>query len=259
MYAREKGINSMEQYSSMNEENSCSLQFTGGRDSTLTAIHLIEKYQMKTLHLLTFQTDLMTDIDKVYKNVEKLEEYFRKKARINHHLLDTNQLLRDLVQKNYFHDLIQFKTYNAATFCPSCRLSHHANTIIFCKINGVGNSADGVNELTGFDLFQQEWAVDMVRQLYKEYGISYHTPLLHQKTSSEVLLEEYNEKNALDNPFYEEQPRCIGGGQFHNLYLRCYYLPLKGKQAYIEVSKKWIAKKLPFIREYIDHALREKL
>jgi hypothetical protein len=89
----------MEQYSSMNEENSCSLQFTGGRDSTLTAIHLIEKYQMKTLHLLTFQTDLMTDIDKVYKNVEKLEEYFRKKARINHHLLDTNQLLRDLVQK----------------------------------------------------------------------------------------------------------------------------------------------------------------
>mgnify|MGYP000848626031 CR=1 FL=1 len=247
----------MEIHSSMKTEKSCSLQFTGGRDSTLTAIHLIEEYRMETLHLLTFQTDLMTDIDKVYKNVEKLAEYFRGKASIQHHLIDTNQLLRDLVQKNYFQDLLQFKTYNAATFCPSCRLSHHANTIVFCKMNGVINAADGVNELTGFDLFQQEWAVEMVRQLYEEYGVAYHTPLLHQKISSEVLLEQYNKENGLENPFYEEQPRCIGGGQFHNLYLRCYYLPLKGKQAYIEVSKKWITKKIPFIRQYIERALRE--
>mgnify|MGYP000912196682 CR=1 FL=1 len=249
----------MEKKFEVSGEKSCSLQFTGGRDSTLTAIQLIEKYHMENIHLLTFQTDLMTDVDKVYKNVMKLKECFEGKARVEHHLLDTNQLLMDLVQKNYFHDLFQFKTYNAATFCPSCRLSHHANTVIFCKKHSIGHAADGVNELTGFDLFQQEWAVEMIRELYEEYGIIYHTPLLHQKTSSEILLEEYNHKNCLEKPFYEEQPRCIGGGQFHNLYLRCYYLPLKGKQAYIEVSKKWIAKKIPFVRQYIEHELKELL
>ena len=235
----------------------CVLQFTGGRDSTLTALELIEKYHMNTLRLITFKTDLMVETEAVYKNVNKLQEYFKGTVTIQHDFVDTNLLLKKLVQNNYFRELIKYKTYNAATFCPSCRLSHHANTILFCLKNGIRDSADGVNELTGFDLFQQGWAVDTVRKLYKEYGITYHTPLLHNEVSSEILLEEYNKKKKLEIPFFESQPKCIGGGQFHNLYLRCYYLPIKGKQSYIDISKQWIDSKITFVKMYIEENAKE--
>jgi len=232
-------------------KNVCVLQFTGGRDSTLTAIKLIEEYKFKELHLLTFQTDLTDEAEAVQKNIRKLRERFSDEAAIHHEYVNTNELLMTLVQDNYLNDIIKFKSFNVSTFCPSCRLSHHANTIIYCLKNNIGNAADGVNKLTGFDLFQQPWAVEHVKKLYEEFGVSYVTPLLYNKVSSEVLLEEYNKEHKLEIPFYESQPKCIGGGQFHNIYLRCYYLPLKGKEKYIEVSKKWIEYKMPYVKEYI--------
>lgn len=230
---------------------SCALQFTGGRDSTLTAITLIEKYEIKELHLLTFMTDLTADVNFVHENLNKLKKYFGEGINIIHNFVDTGELLCNLVQKNYLKNLLKYKTYNAATFCPSCRLSHHANTILYCLQNDIKFAADGVNELTGFDLFQQGWAVKKIQELYQDFQIDYLTPLLNNDISSEILLENYNKKNQLESPFYESQPKCLGGGQFHNLYLRCYFLPLKGKEKYKTISKQWIDDKLPQVKAYI--------
>lgn len=233
--------------------NKCALQFTGGRDSTLTALKLVEEFKYNELHLLTFQTDLTTDLEKVKVNIEKLRKYFGDKAEIKHTVLNTNDLLKQMVQKNYIKNIVKYHTFYVSTFCPSCRLSHHTHTIIYCLENGIKNIADGVNKLTGFDLFQQEWAVDKVKQLYKKYQIQYHTPLLKEEVSSEqILKEKYNNTNS-DFIFYESQPRCIGGGQFHNLHLRCYYLPKKGKQNYIDISKKWIDDKLDMVYDHIEN------
>ena len=231
--------------------NACALQFTGGRDSTLTSIMLIEKCHFKELHLLTFQTDLTVEAEAVQKNISKLRERFSSEVEIHHEFINTNELLRSLVQDTYLKDVLKFKSFNISTFCPSCRLSHHANTILYCLKHNIGNAADGVNKLTGFDLFQQPWAVESIRKLYGEFGLSYLTPLLHNEVSSEILLEEYNKVHELYIPFYESQPKCVGGGQFHNIYLRCYYLPLKGKKKYINVSQKWIEYKMPAVKKYI--------
>lgn len=233
-------------------QDACALQFTGGRDSTLTAIRLIEANAVNSLHLLTFQTDLTAEAEAVLKNVKKLQVFFVECCTINHHFINTNDLLRHLVQDEYFLDVWKYKTYKISTFCPSCRLSHHANTIIFCKRNNLMHAADGVNELTGFDLFQQSWAVEKIKELYAFFGIQYETPLLHSNISSEILLEKYNRENNLDIPFFESQPKCLGGGQFHNIYLRCYYLPLYGKDKYIEISKRWIDDKMPIVKDYIQ-------
>lgn len=231
----------------------CVLQFTGGRDSTLTALKLIEEFKYNELHLLTFKTDLTTDLEKVKTNIEKLRLYFGETAKIVHKIIDTNDLLKDMVQKNYIKNIFKYHTFYVSTFCPSCRLSHHTHTIIYCLQNGIKNVADGVNDLTGFDLFQQEWAVEKVRKLYENYEIDYFTPLLKETISSEQILKEKYNNTTSEFIFYESQPKCIGGGQFHNLHLRCYYLPKNGKDKYIHISKEWIDDKLEMVHKHIEN------
>lgn len=240
------------------DKGACAHQFTGGRDSTLATLMLVEKYGFREIHLLTFKTELTADLDKVNKNIEKLRIHFKNRAIIHHQIIETHDLLRTLVQSQYVKNLISYGTYNIATFCPSCRLSHHAHTIVYCLQNNISTAADGVNELTGFDLFQQQWAVQKMEELYKHFGISYCTPLLNSQVSSEQVLEDYNKANDLTNPFYESQPRCLGGGQFHNLYLRCYYLPVKGKAAYQTTSLNWIEDKMTIAIDHINnHILKD--
>lgn len=235
------------------KNKACTLQFTGGRDSTRTTLILGEDLGFSDIHLLTFKTELTDDIPKVYTNIEKLRKYFAGRVNIHHTIIETHDLLRDLVQKKYLRNMLKFGTFNAATFCPSCRLSHHIHTIIYCQQHGITTASDGVNELTGYDLFQQPWAVAEIEKLYKKFGITYYTPLLNSPISSEQVLEEYNLSGKFTEPLFESQPKCLGGGQFHNLYLRSYYLPLKGKESYKDISMRWIEDKISFAIQHIEN------
>ena len=231
--------------------NGCALQFTGGRDSTLTAIRLVEDYRFDSIHLLTFKTDLMSDLNKVFVNIKRLKGHLKNQANFVYKLLNVQDLLHALYQEKYLRNLLSYGTLQVATFCFACRLSHHAHSIIYCMNKGIKYAADGVNKLTGFDLFQQPWAVKKVRRLYERFNISYITPIFESEVSSEQQLELISQELNLKNPFVESQPRCLGGGQYHNLYLRCHYLPMKGKESYIEMSSKWIDDKIKMVIEHI--------
>ncbi len=223
---------------------SCVIQFTGGRDSTLTAIRLIEDLAFDDLHFLTFKTDLMDKLEKVLINYKRLRNLFRDRINFTRNFINTQDLLKEIFQTNYFSNLKRYRTFYVSTFCPACRLSHHIHSIIYCLKNNIQSLSDGCNKITGFDLFQQPWIIKKIFNLYKIFDIEYITPIYNEIIPSELYLKELSKKYSLNQILVESQPICQGGGQFHNLYLRCYFLPLKGKEEYKKLANKWFSDKV---------------
>jgi len=77
--------------------------------------------------------------------------------------------------------------------------------------------------------------------------------VLESAESSHVSIDRISESLAQAEPliFYRSQPLCKGGGEIHNIYFRCYFLPLYGRQARIQQELEWLEDKLDLCRQYI--------
>ena len=225
------------------------VQFTGGKDSTYLALLSAEEFER--VHLLTFRHSLIADIDKASVNVTKLGRRFGTR-KFRHVMIDVEDSLRKIYQQHFLKDLSRYGTYGASNFCGARRLAMISHTIIYCLRNHVKHVRDGSNA-SGFDLSQQEWSLPLIRQFYNEFGLNYETPLYRNKRNDIELL-----KSGLSDAepaiLFRSQPRCEGGGHFHNIYLRCYFLPLYGREALKKVGTRWIKHKLVVLREQIRDA-----
>lgn len=223
------------------------VQFTGGKDSTYLAFLMAN--QFKKVHLLTFHHSLIKDMEKAWVNVYKLQRLFgRNKFKLV--TVDIEDLLRKLYQADFLRDLIRYRGYGANNLCGACRLSMITHTIIYCLQNRIKWVRDGSN-VSGFDLSQQRWGLPLIKEFYSEFGIDYETPLYENRRNDVELL-----KLGLfaENPtiFFRSQPRCEGGGHFHNIYLRCHFLPLYGGEALRRMGTRWLRDKIEVCRGHID-------
>ena len=222
------------------------IQFTGGKDSTLLAALMAQRFER--VHLLSFYNPLIVDLDKVSLNVKKLELVYGGN-RFAHTFIDNEGFLKHLYIGHWFRDIRKYKTYAANNVCNSCRLSMISHTIVYCLQNGIACVGDGANR-TGFDLSQQEWSLPLLKNFYKEYHIDYDC-LLYDASRNDIDLLKLG--LSADKPLilYRSQPLCQGGGEVHNIYFRCYFLPLYGREARKERDLEWLQDKLDMCREFI--------
>jgi hypothetical protein len=222
------------------------IHFTGGKDSTLLAALLGQ--QFRKVHLLTFVHSLILDLDTIPVNIHKLQSLYGR-DKYESTVIDIEQLFRKIYVGNYLRDIARYRTYAANNACGPCRLSMITHAIIYCLKNGIRFVRDGSNR-TGFDVCQQEWALPVLKDFYGEYGIDLNYPLYHTSRNDVELL-----RLGLyaGNPvlFFRSQPVCRGGGEVHNIYLRCYFLPLYGREARQKRELEWLEDKLQICREYI--------
>jgi len=222
------------------------IQFTGGKDSTYLA--LLMANQFKKVHLLTFHHSLIRDLERVSVNVCKLQRLFGTK-KFESVIVDIEEVLRKLYQGDFLRDVVRYGGYGANNFCGACRLAMMTHTIVYCLRNRIKYVRDGSN-VSGFDLSQQPWSLPIIKQFYLGFGLDYETPLYKNERNDIELL-----KSGLAdvNPtiFFRRQPRCEGGGHFHNIYLRCHFLPLYGEEALKRIGTRWLKDKLEVCRNYI--------
>jgi hypothetical protein len=223
------------------------IQFTGGKDSTLLAALMARQYAQ--VHLLTFYNPLIVDLDLVSVNVSKLQQLYPS-CRFAHHLIDNEGLLRELYTGEWFRDLKRYKSYAANNVCSSCRLAMVAHTIAFCRRHAISEVRDGANQ-TGFDLSQQVWSLEIIRQFYQEYGIHYDC-ILHEASRNDIELLKLGFDAQPPLYFYRSQPLCKGGGEIHNIYFRCYFLPRFGRQGRQQRDQEWLHDKLDQCRRFIE-------
>ena len=222
------------------------IQFTGGKDSTSLAILMAKQFQK--VHLLTFTHSLIRDKGLVAVNAEKLEGMFGADRFIRAEIA-IEDLLRAIYHAHFVRDIIRYRGYGANNFCGACRLSMVSHTIMYCLEHRISYARDGSNR-TGFDLSQQEWSLPIFKAFYAEFGIDFATPLYERERTDLDLLKA---GLAAESPviFHRSQPRCEGGGHFHNIFLRCHFLPLYGRDVFQRLAIRWLTEKLEICRDHI--------
>lgn len=226
--------------------DSVCIQFTGGKDSSRLAALLAEEFDK--VHLISFCNSLIVDLQKTPKNVTKLQAMYGEE-KFTHIIVDNEQLLRYLYMGNWLRDIRKYKTYAANNICGPCRLSMVSHTIIYCLRNRIGFVRDGANK-TGFDLSQQVWSLERIKKFYAEFQIDYDCKL-YEASRNDIELLKLGLSNEKPLILYRSQPLCKGGGEVHNIYLRCYLLPRFGREYRRERDLEWLEDKLNLCREYI--------
>jgi hypothetical protein len=223
------------------------IQFTGGKDSTMLTALMAQQFDQ--VHLLSFHNPLIVDLDKASLNVEKLRRVYGQ-DKLVHTIIDNEALLKHLYAGQWFRDIRKYGTYAANNVCGPCRLSMISHTIAYCLRNGIAFARDGANR-TGFDLSQQEWSLAVIKEFYKEYGIDYDC-LLFDASRNDIDLLKLG--LSFDEPiiFYRSQPLCKGGGEVHNIYYRCYFLPRYGREARKKRDLEWLQDRLGLCRGFIS-------
>jgi len=228
------------------------VQFTGGKDSTLLAAHMAQGFER--VHLLSFYHPLIVAMDRVPVNIEKLRSLYGQEKFI-HKVIDNEPLFRDLYIGHWLRDLLRYRTFAANNACGPCRLAMVTHTIVYCLEKAISAVRDGGNR-TGFDLFQQPWAIDPLQAFYREYGIGYDCPL-YDASRNDIELLKLGLHAERPQIFYRSQPLCKGGGEIHNIYFRCYFLPLYGRDARRRRELEWLEDKLDLCRQYIAQRTQE--
>lgn len=152
-------------------EKICAVLFSGGLDSSLAVCKMIEKgYNVELLHFdqgALISNDLISirynELKKVYTDCIKDLNSF-----------NVSGLFRRIALVSLEEDI---KKYNVSLVCVGCKLAMHIQSILFCEKNKIQCIADGSTERQKKYGEQRKVALDFIKGLYSEYGITYMNPV----------------------------------------------------------------------------------
>ena len=155
------------------DENRCLLLFSGGRDSTLAAIRLVNRFSKITL--LTVTSDHLTGINAVFTRLQELASHLPEDCRHLQVLQPTYQLKDELV----------------ADTCLPCHRAYLACGLLVALRLGIAHLA------CGYAGYQRGWpeqsmyATSSVRGLLANLGFTLHLPA-YDLESKAAAIDELN-------------------------------------------------------------------
>jgi len=236
----------------MDKGEEVSVLFSGGSDSALAAALCCQRF--RKVHLLTFHHSGMRHEGKSKINVERLQDKFGK-DKIQHRLIDIEEPFRRLYSASYFRDLLHYGVFLAPATCNICQLAMHTQTILYSLENGIRFACDGYKrEKAHVYIVMAQEGQRLLTNLYKEYGISYFSPVYGKlRTDWELhdlgITPKRNIKFPYEKLDYEAQHSCFHG-ILTNAYLLGYYYQLHDSP-----SRRWIdyfSEKVEAARTYIQ-------
>ena len=155
----------------------CAVLFSGGLDSSLAVCKMIEQgYDIELLHfdqgaLLSnnLPSIRMAEIQKAYPS-----------SRINIHYINASGIFRRLALTTLESDIIK---HNVSLICMGCKLAMHVCATIFCVRNNISTIADGSTKRQERYAEQRMIAIDFIKALYNQYGITYINPIYYLEKS----------------------------------------------------------------------------
>lgn len=230
--------------------------FSGGSDSTLAAVRMLEQHQR--VHLLTFCQKLVFFIEQSRVHAGLLKEKFGE-DRVTHHILDINDLFRKIMLGDLRHDLATYGPHLTVHVCHGCRIAMHAYAVSFNLLNGVKYLADGNIKLQDGEPFQLRSMMEFNARHYAEYGIVYSSPIYDEERSDLVLDKlGLSSKGKLKRQFilFDTQPTCMVGVPA-DVYARIFYRGLL-KERHRMDSERYRMEKEPIFREFITEECARK-
>lgn len=180
------------------------LLFSGGRDSSLAAVQLIE--MGFEIHLLTFDNGATQDIAKSNLRLSEFDNNVKMNI-IKRKIVNSRELFKKIALTCLEKDIVSYKTN---LICMGCKMAMHTISLNYCLKNGIGVIADG------YTYYQREWpeqmppAIKEIKKFHNKYGIEYINPVYNLK-SKETAKEKLTSCNLSVDSLEGE---CIFGGTF---------------------------------------------
>ncbi|MEZ4268640.1 MAG: 7-cyano-7-deazaguanine synthase [Myxococcota bacterium] len=147
--------------------------FSGGTDSMLTAALAAERFD--EVFLVTYHRLGLAGTENSARGAEALANKYGA-DRIHHEIIDITKLFKHVSYERYLQNLRKHKLFLLST-CGLCKLSMHIRTLIYCEDHGIKHVCDGANK--GMNLFpaQMVGVLEIMKDLYADFGISYTNPV----------------------------------------------------------------------------------
>lgn len=232
--------------------------FSGGTDSTLAAVLMLEEGRDVTL--LTFNPGFVMFIDNCRDNARRLQDRYGA-DRVRHEMLDNTEPTRRVLWGDTGRDLREYGFNMSALVCLGCRMAMHARAIIHCLQNGIPYLVDGSIADQSTVPEQLPSVLARHRGYYlEEFGIHHRSPI-YDESRSDRRLEEMGVPGQKDLKhqfiLFDTQGTCPFGVTA-DVYGRMFYR-LMPKTRELE-SEQYCREKYPLLRQVVyDHFAQQGL
>ena len=248
----------------MSDKKELVLLFSGGTDSTCTAVLMQDKYEK--IHLITYDRFGLLNTKNSQNSALKLKKKFGQNKFI-HTIINIDKMFKKISYVNYFRDILKYKFFLLLT-CGLCKLAMHWQTIIYCLNNNVDEVCDGSNQEIERDPSQNELILKEMRLLYKEFKINYFNPVFYDSREKREKLIFDLQLTPVQHPkwtsfSWEMQPFCPQEYLFNKFYIYATTnwrgeITMQRSKRYEEKMLEYHRGKRDFIKKEIYKYLREK-
>jgi 7-cyano-7-deazaguanine synthase in queuosine biosynthesis len=159
------------------------LLFSGGSDSTLTALVLAAEYDR--VHLITYRSFGIILARQSEAHYRQLVQRFGAAKFVR--VFADNRRLHRMLLRSLATDYTRYCSGTApGVLCLACKVAMHARTIIYCLEHGVPAAADGATRTQADHPECMPDVLNAFRRLYADYGIRFTSPIYDVGPKSEI-------------------------------------------------------------------------
>ncbi len=226
--------------------------FSGGTDSTLAAVLMLEEGRDVTL--LTFNPGFVLFMENARNNAQRLEDHYGL-DRVRHEYLPNVEPTRRILWSDTGRDLREYGFNMSALVCLGCRMAMHARAIIHCLASGVPYLVDGSIADQSTVPEQLPSVLQRHRKYYlEEFGIHHRSPIYDESRSDNRLAQMGIEgQKNLKKQFilFDTQGTCPFGVTA-DVYGRMFYRLMPRTRE--RESEQYCKEKYPLLRQVVhDH------
>ncbi len=197
--------------------NEIALMFSGGVDSTATAVQLARSYHR--VHLLTYSNGYgHYGFERTARRVRELNR--RLDNRFVFHLVSTREYFDRMLVDSVHSD---YRAYGSGfVWCMGCKLTMHLRSALYCLEKGLVFMSDGSNSDTSEMVEQSLLSLSLTRFFYEDHSIEFGAPVYNvSREESRRLIAEMGLRmgaQVMDRQV-AIQPTCIAGELYYMPYL----------------------------------------